>query len=101
MKIHKGDTVKIMTGKDRGKSGKVARVLPSANKLVVNGLNMFKKHQRPKKQGEKGQLITISRPLSVSNVMLLCKSCDQPTRVGFRFEGESKVRFCKKCKVAV
>lgn len=101
MRIHKGDTVKVMTGKDRGKSGKVARVLPSLQKLVIDGLNMFKKHQRPKKQGEKGQLITVARPISASNVMLLCKGCDLPVRVGFRFEGNNKVRFCKKCKIGI
>lgn len=100
MKIKKNDTVKIIKGKDNGKSGKVIRVLRKENKVVVEGLNLFKKHLRPRRQNEKGQIVQVPRPINVSNVMLVCPSCKKPTRVGYVFEGEgrrSKKRLCKKC----
>jgi large subunit ribosomal protein L24 len=101
MKLKKGDTVQILKGKDRGKSGKVLRVLPEANRVLVDGLNLIKKHRKPKRQGEKGETITLPRPLQVSNVMLLCPSCQRPTRVGYRFDSEKKVRFCKRCAATI
>ena len=69
MKIKKGDTVTIITGKDKGKSGKIAKVLVSANKVIVEGANMMKKHQRPRKSGEKGSMINMAMPIHVSNVV--------------------------------
>jgi len=69
MSIKKGDMAQVIAGKDTGKSGKVIRVLPEANRLVIEGVNMFKKHQRPKKQGEKGQIISVSRSIHRSNVV--------------------------------
>lgn len=101
MRIRKGDTVQIMIGKDRGKQAKVLMVDTKNTSVLVEGLNQYKKHKRPTRQGEKGQIITISRPVRVANVQLLCGSCNRPTRLGMRFEGERKVRFCKKCKAAV
>ena len=98
MKIKKGDNVQIMAGKDKGKRGKVLKVNLKSGKILVQGLNMFKKHQRPKKQGDKGEIISISRFLNVSNAMLVCGSCDKPTRVGYKIEVDSKSRYCKKCK---
>lgn len=97
MKLHKGDTVKIMKGKDSGKTGKIVNVLIDRNKVVVEGLNVFKKHSRPKKQGEKGEMVSVSRPLSASNVMLVCGSCKKTARVGFKIEEGNKFRTCKKC----
>ncbi len=98
MKIKKGDTVKIIKGKDAGKTGKVLRVFPDINKLSVEGLNLFKKHVRPKKQGEKGEVVQVTRPLFVSNAMIVCPSCKKPTRVGSKKEGDKKFRLCRKCK---
>lgn len=98
MKLKKGDQVKIMSGKDRGKTGAILRSLPDADKVVVDGLNVFKKRARPKKQGEKGQMIMVSRPLPVSKVMLICSVCKEPTRIGSRIEGGVRMRYCKKCK---
>jgi large subunit ribosomal protein L24 len=98
MKLKKGDKVKIIAGKDRGKTGSVLRALPEDNKIIVEGLNTVNKRARPKKQGEKGQLIVVARPLQVSNVMLVCSACKEPTRIGFRIENGSKIRYCKKCK---
>ena len=111
MKIHKGDTVQVMVGKDRGKNGKVLSVDTADSKVLVEGLNMVKKHMRPKKQGEKGQIISLSRPLNVSKVMLVCPSCKEPVRVGFSFgEGSAsggqlpkatKRRLCRSCKAII
>ena len=98
MNLKKGDQVKIISGKDRNKTGSIVRVLSESGKVVVDGFNVFKKRARPKKQGEKGQMIMVSRPLPVSKVMLICSACKEPTRVGARFEGARKVRYCKKCK---
>ena len=98
MKLKKGDNVRIISGKDRGKTAVILRSLPEADKVVVEGFNVFKKRARPKKQGEKGQMIMVSRPMPVSNVMLVCSACKEPTRVGSRMDGGAKVRYCKKCK---
>ncbi|MBI2515001.1 50S ribosomal protein L24 [Candidatus Wolfebacteria bacterium] len=97
MKIHKSDTVKITKGKDRGKSGKVINVFPKKMKIVVEGINLYKKHIRPKTQGEKGQVALVPRPLHVANAMLLCSSCHEGTRVGYRQDEQKKIRYCKKC----
>lgn len=97
MKIHKGDTVKIMLGKDVGKTGKVTKIDNKKNKVLLDGLNLFKKHIKPKRQGEKGQTVTIPRPMNVSNVMLFCSSCKKPVRIGQKIEGGKKQRICKKC----
>ncbi len=97
MNIKKNDTIKIMVGKDRGKTGKITKVFESTGKVLVDGLNLFKKHVRPKKEGEKGQTIEISRPLDSSNVMLVCSNCGKPTRVGFMQEEKNKFRICRKC----
>jgi len=98
MKIKKGDTVKILAGKDRGKTGKVIKADPKSEKIIVEGLNVYKKHMRPKKQGEKGEIVKISRPMNVSNSMIVCPNCKQATRVGFRLEKDNKFRYCKKCQ---
>jgi len=101
MNIRKGDKVSVIKGKDRGRSGKVIRVVPRDSSLVVDELNLRKKTIRPKKQGEKGQVVDVPWPMRVENVMLICSSCGKPTRVGQREEGDKKVRYCKKCKAAV
>ena len=101
MKLRKGDNVKIMSGKDRGKTGTILHAIPAEDRIVVDGLNMFKKRSRPKKQGEKGQTVLVPRPMPASKVMLICSSCKQPTRIGGRMEGARKVRYCKKCKAVI
>lgn len=101
MNIHKGDNVQITAGKDSGKRGKVVAVDLKNNKVLIHGLNMFKKHQRPKKQGEKGETISVSRYLNASNAMLVCGSCDRPVRVGYKIDGKTKTRYCKKCQSTV
>ncbi len=101
MRIRKGDQIQIIAGKDRGKSGKVLRVISENSKIVVEGLNLMKKHMKPKKSGEKGQRLEIPSPISISNVMLVCPKCGKLTRVGFEISKESKLRICKKCKSEV
>ncbi len=101
MKIHKGDTIKIISGKDKGKTGKVLKVLIKKNKVLVDGLNLYKKHVRPKNQGEKGEVVSVPRPMDVSNVMIFCSSCGKAVKVGYRLDAGKKTRMCKKCGAAV
>ena len=98
MRIKKGDQVKIISGKDKGKSGKVLKVIPDKTKVIVEGLNLVKKHNKPKKGGEKGQRIEIPSPVNVSNVMVICSKCGKLTRDEFKVVKEEKSRICKKCK---
>lgn len=109
MKIKKGDKIKILAGKDKGKIGKVLQVFQSANRASIEGLNLLVKHMRPRKQGEKGQRIEFPAPLNLSNVILVCSKCDKPTRVAYKYlevtkndvKQKRKVRICKKCKQAI
>ena len=98
MKIHKGDQILIISGKDRGKQGKVLSAFPDESKLLLEGLNLRKKHAKPKKQGEKGQVIEVPASLSVSNVKLICPKCGKPARVGYKIIEKKKYRICKKCE---
>ena len=100
MNFKKGDNVMIISGRDKGQTGTVAKILPVKNRVLVNGLNLVKKRTRPMKQGEKGQTIEVARSVAASNVMLVCKNCKKPTRVGHREEGDLKVRYCKKCEAS-
>jgi large subunit ribosomal protein L24 len=98
MKIKKNDTVKMLAGKDRGKTGKVLRVVPDEKKIIVEGLNMIKKHNRPRREGEKGQRVEVPRKVDISNVAIVCPKCGKTTRVGYTVNGEHKARICKKCE---
>lgn len=97
MKIKKGDQVLITTGKYRGKRGKVLVSFPEEGRVLVEGINLKKKHQRPKKAGEKGQIVEMPSPVNISNVKLICSKCGQPTRVGYNIKEKNKYRVCKKC----
>lgn len=101
MKIHKGDTIKIMVGKDKGKTGKILKVIPKDRRVLVEGLNLYKKHVRPKTQGEKGQTVMVPRPVNISNIMIVCSSCGRPVRVGYRVDNKDKIRICKKCNAPI
>ncbi|MBM4177513.1 50S ribosomal protein L24 [Candidatus Gribaldobacteria bacterium] len=99
MKIIKNDTILIVRGKDKGKKGKVLKVLPRENRILVANVNLKKQRKRPKKEGEKGQTIELSLPFNIVNARLICPKCNQPTRVGYQLkENKEKVRFCKKCQ---
>jgi large subunit ribosomal protein L24 len=103
MNIKKGDTVLIITGKDRGKEGIVSRAMPQESKVIIEGLNIVKKHVRPQGQTRAGGIIDKAMPIHISNVMLKCTECNQPTRVGHEYrplgldQKMRKVRVCKKC----
>ena len=98
MSIKKGDQVKAIAGRDRGKTGKVLNVFASEKRVIVEGLHIVKKHVRPRKEGEKGQRVEVAGKANISNVMLVCPKCTKATRVGFIKTGKQKMRVCKKCK---
>jgi large subunit ribosomal protein L24 len=99
--IRRNDTVQVRTGKDRGKQGLVREVITKKNRIVVDGVNMMKKHQRPTQQGGvpvPGSVVTREAPLHISNVMVVCKECGKATRTGMRVRQDGiKVRVCKRC----
>ncbi len=102
MHIKKSDMVKIIAGKEQGKTGKVLRVLPGKSRVVVEGLNMIKRYTRPNQLYPEGGILEKEAPLSASNVMLICGSCNQPVRTGVRLlEDGVKTRYCKKCNESV
>lgn len=102
MKIKKDDTVKIITGKDKGVTGKVLRVIPKLNKVVVENANIVKRHQRPNQQMKDGGIIEQPAAIHASKVMVVCSSCGNPTRVGYKtLEDGKKVRFCRKCNEVI
>ncbi|MEK7472639.1 MAG: 50S ribosomal protein L24 [Patescibacteria group bacterium] len=96
MKFKIGDTVKITIGKDKGKEGKIERIIPKKNTVVVAEVNMYKKHVKGS-QGQKGGIYDIPRPLNLAKIALICPNCKKITRVGFKIEKETKIRFCRKC----
>lgn len=98
MKIKKGDTVLIISGKDRGKKGRVLRAFPDKARILVEGINIVKKHQKPKKTGEKGQVVQKPAAVDVSNAKIVCPKCSKPTRIGYKAAEGKKTRICKKCK---
>ena len=99
MKIRKGDRVQVLAGKDRGKTGTVTFAYPAKGKVVVDGLNIAKKHQKAQGATMQGGIIDKEMPMQVSNVAIVCSSCGKPTRIGFRFEPDgTKVRICRKCE---
>lgn len=99
MHIKKQDTVLVIAGKDAGKKGKVVRVLPREEKIVVEGANRLIRHVRPRRQGEKGQKLEVFVPLTVGKVILVCPKCNKPARVGTKRSADGKVmRVCRKCK---
>ncbi|KKU15877.1 50S ribosomal protein L24 [Candidatus Jorgensenbacteria bacterium RIFCSPLOWO2_02_FULL_45_12] len=99
--MKKGDTVKIISGKDRGKTGKILRFDTRAGKITVEGVNVYKKHSKPKRQGEKGEVVSIIRPFDVSNAMVVCSSCNRAVREQYRIEDGKKTRCCRKCGAAI
>ena len=101
MKIKKGDTIKVLSGNDKGKTGEVLQVIPSDEKLIVRGVNVRKKAIKPKKQGEQGGIVSLELPINVSKVALVCPKCGKDTRVGYEVVKGEKVRVCKKCEAKI
>lgn len=98
MKIKINDKVRVLSGKNKGKEGKVIQVFPKAGKVVVEGVNLIKKNLKPRRQGEKGQIIELAGPLTAGKISLLCPKCGRSVRVGYKLEAGTKKRICRKCK---
>ena len=98
MKIKKGDKVKIIYGKDKGRNGVVERVYTKEKKILIQGINIFKKHIKKNEKMPQGGVVELPRPIAVAKVMLLCPKCGKPARVGYEFSKDKKNRICKKCK---
>lgn len=101
MKVKKGDTVLIISGKDKGRTAKILKSLVKEKMILVEGINLKKKHVKPKKEGEKGQVILKAAAMDVSNVKFLCPKCGKATRLGYKITGDKKFRVCKKCNSEV
>lgn len=97
MKLKKGDTVKVLSGNDKGKTGEILEIIPKTSKVIVKGINIRKKHTKPRKQGEEGGIIPSEFPIHSSKVALVCSKCGKAVRVGYKEEKGEKVRICKKC----
>ena len=102
MKIRKNDIVLVTKGKYRGKKGKVLRAMPKKDQLIVEGVNILKKHAKPQKTGEKGKMLEITGSIFISNVKLICKKCKKAAKTGYKFvtkkDKQVKIRICKKCE---
>ncbi len=99
-KLKKEDTVQIIAGKDKGKRGRILRILRDKDRVVVEGANIVKKAVKRRSQQDRGGIVEIEAPIHISNVMIVCKKCG-PTRIGYKIDGENKVRVCKKCGEAL
>ena len=97
MRIKKGDNVSVLSGNDKGKTGEVLEVMPKADKIVVKGVNIRKKHVKPRKAGEEGGIISVECAIPSSKVNVVCPKCGKVTKVGYTVEKDEKVRVCKKC----
>jgi len=97
MKIKKGDTVQVLSGNDKGKKGEVLTVMPKVEKVIAKGINVRKRHTKPKKQGAEGGILSIESAIHISKVGVVCSKCDKPVRIGIKIDGDKKVRVCKKC----
>jgi large subunit ribosomal protein L24 len=97
MKLKKGDLVKIVLGKDKGKTGKIEKVLPKIEKVLVQGINQYKRHLKARAQGQSSEIVMVTKPLSAQNVAFVCPHCKLQTRIGFRVEKNDKIRVCRKC----
>lgn len=102
LRIKKGDTVLVLSGKDKDKKGRVLKVIPKEQRVIVEGVNIVKKHQKPSRKYPQGGIIEKENPIHISKVMLMCPKCDKPTRIGAKIlEDGRKVRVCKKCKEVI
>ena len=97
MRIKKGDTVQVLSGNDKGKTGEVLEVMPKTGKVVVKGVNIRKKHVKPRKQGDEGGIIPVECSIFSAKVNVVCPKCNKPTKIGYEMDKDKKVRVCKKC----
>ena len=97
MRIKKGDTVQVLSGTDKGKTGEVLEVIPKSEKIIVKGVNVRKKHVKPRKQGEEGGIISVECAIHSAKVNVVCPKCNKPSKIGYEIVKDEKVRVCKKC----
>jgi len=100
-KIHKDDTVQVLTGKDKGKQGKVVRVVTKKDAVIVSGVNLVKKAMKRRSQQDAGGIAEIEAPIHISNVGIVCKKCNRPVKIGYKLDGDKKIRVCRKCGEAL
>ena len=96
-KIKKNDNVEVLAGKDKGKRGSVVRIIPKKDKVIVSGVNIVKKAMKRRSQQDQGGIVEIEAPLHISNVGIVCKKCGRPVKIGYKIDGDKKVRVCRKC----
>lgn len=96
-KIRKNDTVEVIAGKDKGKRGQVVRVVTKKDAVIVSGVNIVKKAMKKRSQQDQGGIAEIEAPLNISNVAIVCKKCGRPVKIGYKMDGDKKVRVCRKC----
>ncbi|MGH7204256.1 MAG: 50S ribosomal protein L24 [Candidatus Levyibacteriota bacterium] len=101
MKLKKGDAVTVVRGKDSGKNGTVEKVFSKEAKVLVGGVNQYKRHVKARTQGQKSEIITLTKPLPLANVQLVCPKCKKLTRVGYKMLKDEKVRICRKCNAEI
>ena len=101
MRIKKGDTVKVLSGNDKGKTGEVLEVIPKTQRIIVRGVNIRKKHVKPRRQGDEGGIIPSEFSIHSSKVAVVCPKCGKATRIGYKEEKDGKVRVCKKCGATI
>ena len=100
-KIHKDDTVQVLAGKDKGKQGKVVRVVSKKDAVIVSGVNMVKKAMKRRSQQDAGGIAEVEAPIHISNVGIVCKKCNRPVKIGYKLDGDKKIRVCRKCGEAL
>jgi large subunit ribosomal protein L24 len=100
-KIHKDDTVQVLAGKDKGKQGKVVRVLTKKDSVIVSGVNMVKKAMKRRSQQDAGGIAEVEAPIHISNVGIVCPKCKRPVKIGYKLDGDKKTRVCRKCGEAL
>ena len=96
-KIRKGDTVEVLAGKDKGKRGEVVSVNLKKEAVIVSGVNIVKKAMKKRSQQDQGGIAEVEAPLNISNVGIVCKKCGKPVKIGYKFDGDKKIRVCRKC----
>ncbi|MFI5240246.1 MAG: 50S ribosomal protein L24 [Candidatus Saccharimonadia bacterium] len=101
MKLKRKDTVMMMAGRDKGKTGEITRVIPTTNSIIVEGLGIVKRHTKPSNKNPRGGILEVARPISSAKVALVCPNCKKPTRIGYTIKNDNKERICRKCQVVV
>jgi large subunit ribosomal protein L24 len=101
MKLRRSDQIVVLAGRDKGKKGAITRILPDENSVVVEGLNIVKRHTKPSDKIPRGGILDITKPLPAGKVALVCPECKKPTRIGYQIKGKNKERICRKCNAVV